>query len=64
MDAPGAEVIVAVHGFHADIAEQAGQQRLVQLLEGGRGIVGAQVEIAGDLRQLAVQLAPFAHAQV
>ena len=47
-----------------DVGEQAGQQCDENTVSGSGGAVDLQVQLLGDLAQLAVQVAPFAHAQV
>ena len=59
-----AEVDVALLGFHADIAEQAGEQRAMQLLIGCWRFIERDTEFRHQRVQLAVHVAPFAHARV
>ena len=56
--------MVAVERFHADIADEAGEERPVDLLvSGGRGVL-ADLELRGHLAQLPREVAPFAHAHI
>ena len=61
-NAPGPQVGLIVIGLEADVAEQARQQRQVQLLVAGRCAV-ARPALLGDHRdQLRMHIAPFAPA--
>ncbi|MNP07702.1 hypothetical protein D3C76_997400 [compost metagenome] len=59
----GAQV-VAVFGLLADLAEQAGKNRLVQFRVVGRLFVDAQLQVTADQAQLPMGIAPFTQAQV
>ena len=60
--AVGGLAIVGIERLEAHVAEQPGQQRGVQLLEGRRAGIDPPAEFGDLLRQLAVHVAPLAHA--
>jgi len=62
-DAARAQVMRLGIGLHTDVAEQAGEQGAMDLLEGGGRGVEAPVVFLGQLHQLAVHVAPLAQAQ-
>ncbi len=64
LDGARAEVVRLVVGLHADVAEQAGEQRQVDLLEGRIDLVQAPAQFAHHRQQLRVDVAPFAQPQV
>jgi hypothetical protein len=63
-DAARAEVMALLLALQAEVAEQAGEQGLVDLLVGGRLPVLAPAVLAAQRVQLRMHLAPLAHAQV
>src|SRR6266581_3374775 len=68
LDAPRAQVVAAqfaaVLGLQADVAEQAGQQRLVDRLETRRLFVLAPAVLGAQRVELAVDVAPLAHLRI
>jgi hypothetical protein len=64
LDAARAQVLRIVLALEADVAQQAGQQRQVQLIVGGRGFVQAPALFLDDGQQLRMHVAPFAQAQL
>ena len=62
----GAGELLALALAHADLRQQAGQQRLVDGIGGGLVALGRPVptQIGDDLVELADQVLPFAHAHV
>ena len=63
LDAARAQILIAFHALHADVAEQAAEQSFVYLLIAGGLLVFLHTHL-GNLRvQLLVQLAPLAQAQ-
>jgi len=56
--------IVTVLGFLADLAQQAGQHRLVQFRVVGRFLIDRELHIATDQAQLAVGITPLAQPEV
>src|SRR6267154_3081217 len=60
-DAAGAKII-SVFGLRPDVAEHAGEQRPMDLLIGGGRFGNAPAELADQLLQLPVDVAPLAHA--
>ena len=64
LDAARAEVVLAVLGLAADVAEQAGEQRAVDLRVARRSFSDTFQPMLGDEGvQLAVDVAPLAHAR-
>ena len=61
-DAARAEVRLVLVALDADVAEQAGEHRLVQLLVGRLAGVDAPAVLGDDRLQLRVDVAPLAHA--
>ncbi|CAJ3337226.1 Uncharacterised protein [Burkholderia pseudomallei] len=64
LDAARAEVVRLVLGLEADVAEQARQQRQMDLLERRIGFVQPPAVLAHDGQELRVDIAPFAQPQV
>jgi hypothetical protein len=62
LDAARAQVGLVVFQLEADVAQQAGQHGLVQLLVAGGLVVQAPLVLGHHRQQLAVHVAPFAHA--
>ena len=61
-DAARAQVVRFGFAFQADVAQQACQKRAVDLLVIGRLVADAPALLVGELHQLAVHVAPLAHA--
>jgi hypothetical protein len=61
-DAARAEVRLVLVALDADVAEQAGEHRLVQLLVGRLARVDAPAVLGDDRLQLRMDVAPLAHA--
>ncbi|MDR8821975.1 hypothetical protein FEQ05_05719 [Burkholderia pseudomultivorans] len=64
LDAARAEIVRIVVGLHAEVAEQARQQRQMHLLVGRVGFVEAPAVLAHDRQQLRMDVAPLAQPQV
>ena len=62
-DAAGAEVLRVFFDLEADVAEQAGEQRLVDRVVGRGPLVRAPMVLGHRRRELVMDVAPLAHAE-